>query len=620
MKSKLAQNLFSLTLILICGTSALAKEERPNILFIASEDNGQELSCYGDKNVKAPHLDSLATEGILFESGYVTQSVCSPSRGTIFTGLMPHQNGQIPSAPSELIQRPGTCGFAISNRSERQLKKAILTSFIVSLLFVPLPAAGEQGEGVLKEGYPVPVKYVFKAGETVIPGVPDSRTRYGQFREPGIVLTRNGRLVLVTQARDHSKWPDRSGQDLVLRYSDDNGDSWSQPVLVAEHGNFSICPNAVVYDSDTDELHCLYNLFMWDFKIGANGRKELQKEGKLTQECRQYHVVSRDGGQGWSKPREITAMLGNSQGILAVFGSGRGIQLRHGPHKGRLCVPGGKRWDGWSNQIFYSDDHGKSWKLGAAVPPAKESRKISVRNECKVAECPDGTLVLNARSMPYRARAFSKDGGDSWTPFEYDEQLPTASSNAALISHEVDSKSYLVFSAPAGPGRENGYVWVSEDGGQTWPNRRLMLPDTVAYTSLSSMKDGRIALVYENEVYKHGSYRHLKLCRFRIRDVLGHKDALPRGRTDKNEGTYENEKRSAAATGHGEDSGSSSLKRAASFEEAKAGDFDTLQTAIGTWTPDVGRTVVDNEHADSGWIRMADLGYDDPQANVLTNR
>jgi N-sulfoglucosamine sulfohydrolase len=117
MKSKLAQNLFSLTLILICGTSALAKEERPNILFIASEDNGQELSCYGDKNVKAPHLDSLATEGILFESGYVTQSVCSPSRGTIFTGLMPHQNGQIPSAPSELIQRPGTCGIAISNRS-----------------------------------------------------------------------------------------------------------------------------------------------------------------------------------------------------------------------------------------------------------------------------------------------------------------------------------------------------------------------------------------------------------------------------------------------------------------------------------------------------------------------
>ena len=37
----------------------------------------------------------FAAQGVLFESGYVTQSVCSPSRSTIFTGLYPHQNGQL---------------------------------------------------------------------------------------------------------------------------------------------------------------------------------------------------------------------------------------------------------------------------------------------------------------------------------------------------------------------------------------------------------------------------------------------------------------------------------------------------------------------------------------------
>lgn len=95
MKNKIVQQLVLFVLIAFFGTGAFAKEERPNILFIVSEDNGQELSCYGDKNVKTPHLDGLATDGILFESAYVTQSVCSPSRGTIFTGLMPHQNGQI---------------------------------------------------------------------------------------------------------------------------------------------------------------------------------------------------------------------------------------------------------------------------------------------------------------------------------------------------------------------------------------------------------------------------------------------------------------------------------------------------------------------------------------------
>ncbi len=68
---------------------------RPNILLITSEDNGPELSCYGDPNVRTPHLDKLAAEGTLFKNAYITQAVCSPSRSSIFTGLYPHQNGQI---------------------------------------------------------------------------------------------------------------------------------------------------------------------------------------------------------------------------------------------------------------------------------------------------------------------------------------------------------------------------------------------------------------------------------------------------------------------------------------------------------------------------------------------
>jgi len=75
--------------------AAGGKTERPSILLIVSEDTGQNLSCYGDANVRTPHLDSLAEQGVLFENAYVTQSVCSPSRSTIFTGLFPHQNGQL---------------------------------------------------------------------------------------------------------------------------------------------------------------------------------------------------------------------------------------------------------------------------------------------------------------------------------------------------------------------------------------------------------------------------------------------------------------------------------------------------------------------------------------------
>jgi N-sulfoglucosamine sulfohydrolase len=68
---------------------------RPNVLLITSEDNGPELGCYGDPYARTPHLDKLSSQGVRFANAFVTNPVCSPSRGTIFTGLYPHQNGQI---------------------------------------------------------------------------------------------------------------------------------------------------------------------------------------------------------------------------------------------------------------------------------------------------------------------------------------------------------------------------------------------------------------------------------------------------------------------------------------------------------------------------------------------
>lgn len=68
---------------------------QPNILLIVSEDNGPELGCYGTQEVTTPRLDKLARNGVKFENAFVTYSVCSPSRSTLFTGLYPHQNGQI---------------------------------------------------------------------------------------------------------------------------------------------------------------------------------------------------------------------------------------------------------------------------------------------------------------------------------------------------------------------------------------------------------------------------------------------------------------------------------------------------------------------------------------------
>ena len=71
------------------------KKGRLNVLLIVSEDNGPQLSCYGDKYIKTPNLDRIGHKGVIFEQAYVTQAGCSPSRSTILTGLYPHQNGQL---------------------------------------------------------------------------------------------------------------------------------------------------------------------------------------------------------------------------------------------------------------------------------------------------------------------------------------------------------------------------------------------------------------------------------------------------------------------------------------------------------------------------------------------
>lgn len=79
---------------LMSSSGCASQPDRPNILFIVSEDNGPELGCYGAK-IPTPNLDRLASEGILFSNAYVPQAGSSPSRAGFLTGLYPHQNGQI---------------------------------------------------------------------------------------------------------------------------------------------------------------------------------------------------------------------------------------------------------------------------------------------------------------------------------------------------------------------------------------------------------------------------------------------------------------------------------------------------------------------------------------------
>ncbi len=66
---------------------------RPNVLLICVDDLKPVLGCYGDKIAKTPNIDRLAGQGVLFESAYCNQAVCSPSRNALMTSLRPQTLG-----------------------------------------------------------------------------------------------------------------------------------------------------------------------------------------------------------------------------------------------------------------------------------------------------------------------------------------------------------------------------------------------------------------------------------------------------------------------------------------------------------------------------------------------
>ncbi len=65
----------------------VARVERPNILWLISEDTCPDMACYGNPLVKTPNIDRLAAEGTRFTNAFVTAPVCSASRSAFMTGM-----------------------------------------------------------------------------------------------------------------------------------------------------------------------------------------------------------------------------------------------------------------------------------------------------------------------------------------------------------------------------------------------------------------------------------------------------------------------------------------------------------------------------------------------------
>jgi len=84
-----------ITLLLVCATLAHAADApRPNVILMMADDQGWgDVGYNGHPELKTPHLDRMASEGVTFTRFYSANAMCSPTRGSIYTGRHPHRYG-----------------------------------------------------------------------------------------------------------------------------------------------------------------------------------------------------------------------------------------------------------------------------------------------------------------------------------------------------------------------------------------------------------------------------------------------------------------------------------------------------------------------------------------------
>ncbi len=316
---------------------------------------------------------------------------------------------------------------------------------------------------------------------------------YHTYRIPSLLVTPRGTLLAFAEGRKQGSG-DAGDIDLLLKRSPDLGRTWEAAQTVWDDGPNTCGNPCPVVDRETGTL---WLLLTWNRGDDA----EHQIIAQQSRDTRRVFVTrSTDDGLTWSAPREITGSVKLTNWTWYATGPGAGIQLEHGPHRGRLVIPCDHIEAGtghYYSHVIYSDDHGATWQLGGSTPQHQV-------NECEVVELTGNRLLLNMRNYDRarrtRQQAISTDGGSTWGQQRHVPELvePICQASLRRLSWPNDrQRSVILFANPASAKRENLTVRASFDEGDTWPVARLLDRRPSAYSCLATLPQGEVGILYE---------------------------------------------------------------------------------------------------------------------------
>ncbi len=348
-----------------------------------------------------------------------------------------------------------------------------------------------------------------------------------RYRIPNLIVSRRGTIFALPEERVNSI-ADEAKHHLVARRSSDNGQTWTNLEILYADGNprVSHSYSGAVADMESGRVHVFFHLSVaispediggaWPeaWKVeNPEAYTALQKKLAPHVEPGLYRIHSDDDGETWSQPMP----LGDSLRVVnPVSGERRwfepqftGTQLRCGPRKGRLVIPGRGYSQGAPfalfayshNFIAYSDDHGETWQPGGLTQTGT--------GEACLVELSDGTLYVNSRNESLRCRGYrawdrSHDGGETFTESGYDLALSEPHCEASLTAlpnggalfcnPAVSSDTASHYDHDA---RHHLTVRLSEDDCRTWPVARVVCEERAGYSALAVAQDGTILCAYE---------------------------------------------------------------------------------------------------------------------------
>lgn len=308
------------------------------------------------------------------------------------------------------------------------------------------------------------------------------------YRIPAIAVAKDGTLIAVADKRGDALNDLPNTISVVLRRSSDNGDTWSEPQVLAQ-GNKAAGKTygdpAIVVDRETGTILVLFvgDKGFWDSRYHVSRRAGL------------YYVKSTDNGLTWTEPVRFDSQIYKTNWQGGFVASGSAVQLSSG--RIMAVVNAHTSTSPGNNQeqfAIWTDDLGETWHAGSSsATPAGNG------NESKLIELENGDLLISIRCSGTRMYAISTDGGDTWGQLNRWSDMKAADCNGDIIRYSAskDSKSRILHSVPNSSIRENVSVFLSYDEAATWPVKKTLYEGPSAYSSLTVLPDGQIGCFVE---------------------------------------------------------------------------------------------------------------------------